>query len=111
MTTKTITGTYSAGYLLNGAVNTVSISSTGSVGGFGLVTNAFASVVNAGRLDAADGADGLSFGAGGGDLTNSWAPQSRGRRAQRHRHGPCRRLCRRRGDFHVSIRNDSWQSR
>ena len=48
MTTKTISGTYSGGYLLHSNYSTVSITSSGSIGGFGLITQA-ATVDNSGR--------------------------------------------------------------
>jgi len=70
MTTKTISGTYSAGYHLSATFNQVSITASGSVGGFGLVTSAFASVVNAGHLEASLGYSGLTLGSGGGYLEN-----------------------------------------
>ena len=61
MTTKTISGTYSAGYLLSTGFNAVTITASGSVGGFGLVTDAFAAVTNLGHLEASGGADGVNL--------------------------------------------------
>jgi hypothetical protein len=70
MTTKTITGTYSAGYLLNSSFGVVDITSTGSVGGFGLVTTARATVQNHGHLQSTLGANGVDLGSGGGEVDN-----------------------------------------
>ena len=72
MTTKTISGTYSAGYQLNTGYGAVSITASGSVGGFGLVTSANATVFNSGHLEAGVGHDynGVALGAGGGAVYN-----------------------------------------
>ena len=70
MTTKTLTGTYTAGYLLNSKFDLVTITSRGSVGGFGLITNGFAAVSNDGHLLATNGANGLTLGSSGGSLNN-----------------------------------------
>jgi hypothetical protein len=70
MTTKTISGTYSAGYVLNGAFSVVDITSAGSVGGIGLVTSATATVQNQSHLQATSGAKGLTVGTGGGQVDN-----------------------------------------
>jgi fibronectin-binding autotransporter adhesin len=70
MTTKTISGTYSAGYVLNGAFSVVDITSAGSVGGFGLVISATATVQNNGHLQATSGANGLTVGSHGGQVDN-----------------------------------------
>ena len=78
MTTKTISGTYSAGYLLNSKYSTVSITASGSVGGFGLVTSAFTSVTNSGHLEASGGNDGVILGGGGGSLGNAPSGYIRG---------------------------------
>jgi hypothetical protein len=58
MTTKTISGTYSAGYILHSNYSTVSITSSGSVGGFGLIVQA-ATVDNSGHLGGTNGAAAL----------------------------------------------------
>ncbi len=70
MTTKTISGTYSAGYLLNSSFSTVDITASGSVGGFGLVTSGQAMIQNYGHLEAQFGANGVTMGNGGGGLVN-----------------------------------------
>ena len=70
MTAKTISGTYSSGYLLSGSFNTVTITASGSVGGFGLVTSGQAFIQNYGHLEAQFGANGITMGHGGGSLTN-----------------------------------------
>ena len=70
MTTKTISGTYSSGYLLNGSFNAVDITASGSIGGFGLVTSGQANIQNYGHLVAQFGANGVTMGHGGGSLTN-----------------------------------------
>ena len=66
MTTKTISGTYSAGYLLNGAFSTVDITASGSVGGFGLLTNGNSTIQNYGHLLATLGSNGVTMGTVGG---------------------------------------------
>src|ERR1700733_9566016 len=70
MTTKTLNGTYSAGYTLSGSVSVLSITSTGSIGGFGLVSASLSTIVNYGAIEAtAAGSTGVSL-SGGGVLTN-----------------------------------------
>jgi len=49
-------------------LDAVSITASGSVGGFGLITSAFTSVVNSGHLEASLGNDGVILGGGGGSL-------------------------------------------
>ena len=78
MTTKIISGTYSAGYHLSTTFNAVTITAAGSVGGTGLVTSAFASVVNFGRLEASGGANGVTLGAAGGNLAQASSGYIRG---------------------------------
>jgi hypothetical protein len=76
MTTKIITGTYSAGYLLHAGYNAVSITATGDIGGTGLFVDIKAKVVDAGTVVATtygsngngDAGVNLAF---GGSLTNS----------------------------------------
>ncbi len=71
MTTKTITGTYNAGYFVNSADSAVVITQTGSVGGFGLVAGANTTQVsNYGHLQAASGASGVSLLGTNHSLTN-----------------------------------------
>jgi len=71
MTTKTISGTYSAGYLLSGNYSAVTVTSSGSVGGFGLLTtNANVQVNNSGHLEATNGGLGVSLLGSGEGLTN-----------------------------------------
>jgi len=70
MSTKTISGIYSAGYALGAAYASVDITRTGSIGGTGLVTSALTQVVNYGHLNASGGANGLTLGLGGGGLSN-----------------------------------------
>ena len=71
MTTKTISGAYSAGYFLNSSFSAVTITSTGSVGGFGLVTTAANVQVNdSGHLQASNGAAGVSLLGSGDSLTS-----------------------------------------
>jgi hypothetical protein len=72
MTTKTISGTYSAGYQLGAGYSAVSITASGSVGGFGLLASANATVFNFGHLEAGVGHDynGVALGAGGGAVYN-----------------------------------------
>ncbi len=70
MTTKTISGTYSSGYLLNSGFSTVDITASGSVGGFGLVTSGLATVQNYGHIAAQSGANGATMGTGGGQFLN-----------------------------------------
>ena len=66
MTTRTITGTYSAGYNLSSGFSEVDITASGRIGGFGLLSSNGALVVNYGRLQATfSGANGLSMTAGG----------------------------------------------
>ena len=69
MTTKTISGTYSAGYILHSNYSTVSITSSGSIGGFGLIVQA-ATVDNSGRIHASNGGYGVYMG-GVGDVVNA----------------------------------------
>src|SRR5580698_4846766 len=70
MTTKTLNGTYSAGYALSGSVGVLSITSTGSIGGAGLVSASLSTVVNCGAIEAGTaGSTGVSL-SGGGVLTN-----------------------------------------
>jgi len=87
MTTKTIAGTYSAGYLLNSSFSIVTITSSGSVGGFGLVTSALATVKNSGHLQATNGGNGVTLGSGGGAVDNYVGGVIRGGQAitQSHR--------------------------
>ena len=66
MTTKTLSGTYSAGYLVSSKYSTVSITHAGRVGGFGLITQVATTVDNAGLIAASHGAAGLYMQSGGG---------------------------------------------
>lgn len=70
MTTKTISGTYSAGYKVSSGVNDIGVTSTGSIGGAGLVATAYLLLDNYGRLEASKGANGVTLGSGGGDVFN-----------------------------------------
>jgi len=59
MTTKTITGTYSAGYILNAKYRVLYITETAYIGGAGLQTTARATIDNSGTIAATtDGASG-----------------------------------------------------
>jgi fibronectin-binding autotransporter adhesin len=78
VTTKIISGTYSAGYHLSTTFDAVTITAAGSVGGTGLVTSAFADVTNSGHLEATLGAGGVTLGSGGGALANASSGYIRG---------------------------------
>jgi hypothetical protein len=54
MTTKTLTGTYSSGFLLQSGYSALTLTATGSVGGFGLLTNEATSVSIDGHIAATD---------------------------------------------------------
>ena len=69
MTSKTLSGTYSAGYHLSASFDAVTITASGSVGGFGLLTSAPTYVLNDGHIEASLGNDGVTLG-GAGDLVN-----------------------------------------
>lgn len=76
MSTKILTGTYSAGYTLQAPVSTLSISASGYVEGAGVATHNGATsaytVVNDGRIVAASQATGVYLGDGGA-VTNGSA--------------------------------------
>ena len=65
MTTKTITGTYSAGYTLGAALSEVDVTATGSIGGVGLISQNGAYVFNSGRIRAVSVSSGVAMTAGG----------------------------------------------
>ena len=72
MPSKSISGTYAAGYTLTGAYSALTIGTAGSIGGFGIVGGATAgyAIVNLGRVAAsATGASGVKLQAGG-TITN-----------------------------------------
>lgn len=66
MTTRTITGTYSAGYTLSPTYSQIRITPSGDIGGAGLSASAVARVLNFGSIVATSyGDNGVSLGAGG----------------------------------------------
>ena len=66
MTTKTITGTYAAGYTLAPNYGSISITSSGDIGGTGLLADTPAKVDNSGAIIATNaGAAGVDLAAGG----------------------------------------------
>ena len=65
MTTKIISGSYGFGYALASGFSEIEVTASGSIGGFGLLTNNGAFVDNYGRIAAASGANGVSMTAGG----------------------------------------------
>ena len=65
MTTRTITGTYSAGYTLGASFSEVDVTATGSIGGVGLISQNGAYVVNSGRIRAVSVSSGVAMTAGG----------------------------------------------
>jgi hypothetical protein len=75
MTTKTLTGTYPAGYTLNPSYSALIATTTAQVGGIGIVANALATVTNSGTVVAAIGAAGAAERpgidlSGGGEVVN-----------------------------------------
>ncbi|MBA3811646.1 MAG: hypothetical protein H0X27_08415, partial [Caulobacteraceae bacterium] len=58
MAFKILTGTYNAGYTLSPTFSVLSITSTGLVGGTGVLASASATVVNAGTVAAGAGGAG-----------------------------------------------------
>ena len=56
MATKTVSGTYSAGYALSASYSTLSITGSGYIGGSGLLVGSAATVVNYGAIMASAGA-------------------------------------------------------
>ena len=67
MKTKTISGTYSAGYSLSANFSGLTVAATGSIGGTGLLVANASTVTNFGAIEAGGsvGANGASFSAGG----------------------------------------------
>lgn len=65
MTTKTISGYYAAGYSLSTTYSELDITTTGGVGGAGVFSGHFATILNAGRIDAAVAENGIRFSSGG----------------------------------------------
>ena len=72
MTTKMITGTYSAGYTLSPTYSQIRITPSGDIGGAGLSASAVARVLNFGSIVATSvGANGVALGAGGQIYNNT----------------------------------------
>jgi hypothetical protein len=66
MATKTITNTYiSTGYVLSASYSTLDITSTGTIGGTGVVSSHLATIDNQGTAEAAGEVAGISLTAGG----------------------------------------------
>ncbi len=66
MTTRTITGTYSAGYTLSPTYSQIRVAPTGEIGGVGLSASAAANVLNQGSVVATGyGVNGVDLRAGG----------------------------------------------
>jgi fibronectin-binding autotransporter adhesin len=63
LTTKTLTGTYGAGYTINSPTTTLGITATGYVGGMGLgaSTSGRFTIVNQGRVNSSGSYGGLNF--------------------------------------------------
>lgn len=76
MTTKTITGTYSAGYTLSASYSALVATASADVGGKGITVNSVATVTNSGTVaDAAapgltTGYAGISLSVAGGEVVN-----------------------------------------
>jgi hypothetical protein len=73
MTTKIISGSYAFGYALSSSFSEVEVTASGSIGGFGLLTNNGAFVADYGRIVAASGANGVSMTKGGSLLDHAGA--------------------------------------